>query len=431
MNMKRYIVAGILATTFLATGCGKFVRTELLTMQNEIDQLSRKVSQMVNQDLVALNSVVSQLENGGYIISADPFTDEDGRSGISLVFNDEKTLKLYHGTNGKDGTDAVGPAFYPQWDEETGHYYWAQKNEDDEGFSWLLADGERVQAGAVDGKTPKVKIEDGSWWLSVDGSEEGFEKQDWPVKGVDADQIFNLDYEVYDDRIVLVLSKSGETLVIPRFLPIDVELVLEGQDLDGDVLIAPGETLSIQYTLSGMGAKDALLVAGTDGRFKTALKPESSSEEEGAVVIHGVVDVICPEVFPEGGYIYITVNDGNGRSQVRVIRFAQRSIQVVADELEYQAVAEGESGHKVPFKANFEVEVIPSVFPEGVEPWLTHVSIQADTLSYDILPNTGVDEREGIIQLSPKDHPGFEIVRIAVHQAGVPVPASSEPANGN
>ena len=61
MNMKRYIVAGILATTFLATGCGKFVRTELLTMQNEIDQLSRKVSQMVNQDLVALNSVVSQL----------------------------------------------------------------------------------------------------------------------------------------------------------------------------------------------------------------------------------------------------------------------------------------------------------------------------------------------------------------------------------
>lgn len=430
MNMKRYIVAGILATTFLAAGCGKLVRTELLTMQNEIDKLAIKVSQMVNQDIVALSSVVSQLENGGYIISANPFIDEDGRGGISLVFNDGKTLKLYHGKNGEDGVDAVGPTFYPQWDEETGHYYWAQKNEDDDGFSWLLVNGEKVQAGAVDGKTPKVKIEDGFWWLSVDGSEEGFEKQDWPVKGLDADQIFSLDYEVFDDRIVLVLSQSGETLVIPRFLPIDVELVLEGQDLDGDVLIAPGETLSIQYTLSGMGAKDALLVAGTDGRFKTALRTESFSEEEGAVVVKGVVNVICPEVFPEGGYIYITVNDGNGRNQVRVIRFAQRSIQVVADELEYKAVAEGESGHKVPFEANFEVEVIPPVFPEGVEPWLTNVCVQADTLSYDILPNTGTDERKGIIQLCPKDHPDFEIIRIAVNQAGVPTPASSDPANG-
>ena len=59
-----------------------------------------------------------------------------------------------------------------------------------------------------------------------------------------------------------------------------------------------------------------MVVAGTDGRLKTALRRTSATQ--------GFVDVICPAVFPEGGYIYITVNDGNGRSTVRVINFAKR-----------------------------------------------------------------------------------------------------------
>ena len=82
MKMKRYIAAGILATALLASGCGKFVRDELITMQNEIDQLTKKVSQMMNQDLAALSEVVTQMENGGYVTSADSFTDEEGRGGI-------------------------------------------------------------------------------------------------------------------------------------------------------------------------------------------------------------------------------------------------------------------------------------------------------------------------------------------------------------
>ena len=84
MKMKRYIAAGILATALLASGCGKFVRDELITMQNEIDQLTKKVSQMMNQDLAALSEVVTQMENGGYVTSADSFTDEEGRGGIVL-----------------------------------------------------------------------------------------------------------------------------------------------------------------------------------------------------------------------------------------------------------------------------------------------------------------------------------------------------------
>ena len=58
---------------------------------------------------------------------------------------------------------------------------------------------------------------------------------------------------------------------------------------------------------------NALGDAATDGRFKTAIRESSATE--------GFIDVICPAVFPEGGYIYVTVNDGNGRSIVKVVNF--------------------------------------------------------------------------------------------------------------
>ena len=220
--------------------------------------------------------------------------------------------------------------------------------------------------------------------------------------------------------------------MIPRFLPIDLALVLEGQDLSGDVLIAPEETLSIRYSLTGTGAKNALLVAGTDGRFKTALRGETTTEEEGAVVVTGIVDVICPTVFPEGGYIYITVNDGNGRSQVRVIRFKERSLKPVSGDATYAAPAEGETGRVVTFESNFEVVAV-CAFPEGVEPWLTVKTEAAEnivTLTYDILPNTGEAPRKGVILVYPKDHPDFEMYKITVDQAGVPAPPTGGTGSG-
>ena len=98
--------------------------------------------------------------------------------------------------------------------------------------------------------------------------------------------------------------------------------------------------------------------------------------------------------------------------------------KVTEGELEYKVAAEGETGHKVSFEGNFDVEVIPPVFPEGVEPWLANVGVQENVLTYDILPNTGADERKFVLQLVPKDHPGFEIIQVTVIQAGVPAPPS-------
>ena len=427
MKMKRHIVvAGILAAALLAGGCGKFVRDELITMQNEIDLLYGQVDQM-NKGLGTLQGIVSVMAANGYIVDVKEIQDED-RGGYALYFRtvtldengnvaaqDEFNIKLYSGVDGEDALPYVVSA---KKDEEDGRWYWWHADEDPDGTptgEWLLDEnGEKIP---VDGRTPALSVNDeGYWCISWDGKDP--EPTEWKAKGEDALEIFTK-AEVFDDRVELTLASDGSVIVLPRFLPVDVALTLNDQELPEKVLIAPGETLAIHYVLSGTGAESAILVAGTDGRFKTALRPESATE--------GMVEVTCPEVFPEGGYVYITVNDGNGRSDVRVIQFAGRSIKLLFGEATYAAPAAGETGRMLSFESNFDLEAA-GVFPEGVEPWLTvkmEVLEGIPVLTYDVAANTATEARTGIIVVSPKDHPGFEMFRVTVNQAAAEAPAGT------
>ena len=417
MNMKIKIAAVILAAGLLASGCGKFVRDELITMQNEIDLLYGKVDEM-NKGLETLKSIVTAMGDNGYIVGVEEGVDDAGRQYYKLKFrtvkpdadwrgfevtDDAYSILLYTGVDGRDGVDALPYVVSVKQDEEDGRWYWYSTQDAD----WLRSEsGDRF---LVDGKTPQLKVEEGYWFLSWDGGET-WEETGWKAKGEDAYEVFTK-AEVFEDRVELTLASDGSVLVLPRFLPVDVALTIEGQNPEEAVLIAPGETISVHYVLSGTGAENALLVAGTDGRLKTALHAESATE--------GTVDVTCPEVFPEGGYVYITVNDGNGRSDVRVIRFASRTFRLLYGEAEFAAPAAGEAGRVLTFEANFELDAT-CVFPEGVDPWLT---VKMETvegvpvLTYDVAANAVATPRTGVIVVGPKDHPGFEVFRVTVTQA--------------
>ena len=406
-----------MAAALLASGCDKFVRDELISMQNEIDLLSEKVKQM-NESIGSLRTVVDQMAAGGYVVDVQEFTDEDGRGGYTLVFNDDSKLKLYSGVDGKDGVDAFGPAISITQDEE-GHWVWT-------------IDGEIIIVNNnplyVD-YPPQLKIdEEGYWCISLDNGETWEQRKDWPARGKDADEIFSLNPQVYDDRIELVLSATGETIVLPYYLPLDLELSLEGQDVNGEVLIYPGETLTISYTLTGAGAEKALLVAGTDGRLKTAIKPDPENPNAGTVEVTGVAaDPNAPKKIADGSYIYITVNDGNGHDKVKVIRFTSRVFDLTYPAaLPEEYAAEGETV-QVMYKCNYEVE--PSIlFAEGEEPWLTvttEVTKEDESsnfyytaITYVIQANDSQNPRSATIKVSPKDHPAYEMDLIKVVQAG-------------
>ena len=411
-----------MAASLLASGCGKLVRDELISMQNEIDLIQNQVKQM-NESLVSLREVVEQMLAGGYVVDVKEFTEENQRSGYTLVFNDGSELKLYNGIDGKDGQDAIGPAIAVAKDEE-GHWCWTL-----DGEFLTTEDGKHCRVDGNDGVTPQLKIdEEGYWCLSMDNGETWEQKKDWPARGKDADEIFNLNPTIGDDYIELVLSATGEHIVLPFYRPLDLELSLDGQDLNGEVLIYPGETLTIHYTLKGAGAENALLVAGTDGRLKTAIKPDSENPNAGIVEVTGTAaNPDEPRKIADGSYIYITVNDGNGRNKVKVIRFTSRVFDLTYPaELPESYAAEGETV-QVMYKCNYEVA--PRIeFAEGVEPWLTlktEVSQEDESsdfyytaITYVIQPNDSQGPRSATIKVSPIDHPDYEMDLIQVNQAG-------------
>lgn len=424
MKMKAYIATGILAAALLASGCGKFVRDELITMQNEIDRLYAQVDGM-NKDLAALRTIIYEMGARGYIVGVEEGEDEDGRTYYLLKFrtitpdadgrgyemsDDKDPILLYTGVDGKDGEDAQPYVVSAKQDEEDGRWYWYSTQDED----WLKdSDGNRF---SVDAKTPQLKVEEGFWFVSWDGGLT-WEDTTWKAKGEDAYELFTK-AEVFDDRVELTLAADGSVLVLPRFLPVDVVLTVEGQNPDEDIMIYPGETISVHYVLSGTGVADAILVAGTDGRLKTAIQEDSATE--------GTVYVTCPEMevedFPKGSYVSITVNDGNGRSDVRILTFVCRPFEFLLGDREHTAPAAGETGVTLSFKADFDLDII------CVEPWLT---VNTETvgnvfgLTYDVAANDSAEARTGVIAVSPKDNPDFKIVLTTVNQA------AAEPAPGN
>ena len=64
MKTTRYILC-LAAAALLAGGCGKFVRDELITMQNEIDQLHKQVADM-NEAMVSLRAIVNEMAARGF-----------------------------------------------------------------------------------------------------------------------------------------------------------------------------------------------------------------------------------------------------------------------------------------------------------------------------------------------------------------------------
>ena len=313
--------------------------------------------------------------------------------------------------DGRDGEDAEPFVAGVKKDDKDGRWYWYDNQAND----WMKSpSGERFLVDGKDGKTPHLKIEKGYWYVSWDGDDvadeqRNWEKTEWKAQGDNAKEIFSK-AEVFDDRVELTLASDSTVLTIPLYQPATVELSVNGKELTDSLLIAPGETIPVSYLLKGTVAAQAIVVAGTDGRMKTAIQKVSDTT--------GVVKVTCPETFPEGGYVYITMNDGNGRSIYKVVHFFQRTIKVISGKTEYNANKAGESVNFT-FETNAELEA--TCIPEGEQAWITATMKSAGnvtSLTYVVQENKSGSAREGYVVVTPKDNPSYEVVRIKVTQEG-------------
>ncbi len=194
-------LAGVL---FTLTSC-EYDDSDLWGAVNDIEdrvEILEKASAQMNTDIKSLQSILEAMQNNVTITGV-----VSAENGYKISFSDGTEATI---TNGADGVSA--PEISVKKDED-GLYYWTS------GGEWLLVDGQKVRATALDGKdatAPEVRIntETGEWEISTD---EGATWQSTGVaaKGEAGDSFFaNVD-ATNPDYVEFTLS-DGTQFRVPR-----------------------------------------------------------------------------------------------------------------------------------------------------------------------------------------------------------------------
>ena len=387
--MRKRIRSGVLAVVlpvFLSvfSGCTDMVRPELDETHAKLQAL-QELAGAVNWDLHILDLIVQQLDDGHTIL---PETFHQTEDGYEVSFRDGKKIVIPFG---KDGVD--GRMFIPVGvRDEDGLYYWTVDGE------WLLdADGNRIRAGATDGFVPQFKVEEGFWWISLDGGVTFNELA--AVDDMDGFGVFREVQQTTSGKVVLTLW-DGETVELWSQFPF--RMSFEGPARD-TLFIAAGELLPIPYKVVVEGETDQPLVvtSGTDGTYFSRVEPVDDTT--------GVVKVQAPADFAEG-YILLSASCG-GYSAMKMITFRQRET-TPAESFVTVRLGSGSDSATIPYQANFDYVVT------SAEDWLEAVSDpETGVLTFTPQENAGTEVRECVVTVSPKDNPDYVCTTIRIIQA--------------
>ena len=157
--MKRILKATftvLFASALLLVSCGSYDDSELRDKVSELEGRLAKLESAVNANTQSIQALV-EASNGKDAVTG--FSELTDKSGYVITFASGKSVKLYHG---KDGQNGSTPVIGVKADVD-GIFYWTVDGE------WLLSGGQKVKAEGKDAVTPKFKIEDDNWFVSQDG----------------------------------------------------------------------------------------------------------------------------------------------------------------------------------------------------------------------------------------------------------------------
>ena len=157
--MKRILKATftvLFASALLLVSCGSYDDTELRDKVKDLEDRVAKLELAVNTNTQSIQALV-EASNGKDAVTG--FSERTDKSGYVITFASGKSITLYHGKNGQNGsTPVIGVKA-----DTDGIYYWTVDGE------WLLSGGQKVKAEGKDAVIPKFKIENDNWFVSQDG----------------------------------------------------------------------------------------------------------------------------------------------------------------------------------------------------------------------------------------------------------------------
>ena len=349
-----------LVSFFLICSCTA-ISDRLDELENRIAALESLCAQM-NDDIAAMEAIVSAQQAGDYITEVLPITEDGAVTGYEIHFAKQEPIVIRNGkdgapgADGTDGADGYTPQIGVRMDDD-GVCYWTLDGE------WLLDDsGNRLRvygsdgADGKDGVTPQLKIEDGYWFISYDGTtweqlgqatgNPGKDGQDG-VSGASSISI-----EEREDAVVFTLA-DGTVITIPKQSPLSIEFAEE--DL---VVMTANSSKDIRYTITGTSESVEIEVI-TSADIQAKAVPDATSPLTGVISIH------TGPAIDEYTKAVILVADGT-RVVMRTLAFEEAGLQVV-DNTKKSVGAEG-GEVTLEYLSNLDIEVI---IPEAAGSWIS------------------------------------------------------------
>ena len=298
--------------------------------QKAFQELEAQVSRL-NASISSLQAVITAVQSNDNVTSIVPITESGKQVGYTIYFAKGGAINIYNGTDGEDGTSySISAAQHTD-----GKYYWTLNGTwmKDKSGNMIPCTGNDGGDGS-NGKTPKLKIVDGYWYVSYDGGKNWETEPLGPVSSLLCDTFFT-DFK-YDDDYVYFTLNNGEQIVISRHAKgLSDYMTLDPVQLQGSVLTVSGElkvkiedlpytqvtvyysegtsnfnihtSASVQVNMTSSSKRFSLSVYDLkyDKAYKYCIRIKVKSEE-----CFGAVADIKTEVFGVGKTIHVNYQTG-------------------------------------------------------------------------------------------------------------------------
>ena len=269
-----------------------------------------------NENVEAFDQLVKQLTEKVYVQDLVPILNGRDTIGMRIRLSDGKTYPFYNG----QGTNVpvIGARRLTNNPDDNVWYWTIQYGGDP--AQWILdEDGNKIQANAPDGKTPKISLRqvegDPAWYWAVAYGDEapafllvGGAKVKASVVAPEA--VVQGIVRVEDDMVRVSLAE-GLSVLIP--LPKAIQVSLSAPVTASNVLvIASGETLNFHCTVAGGDANTAVLPL-TDEYFYASATTTNH--------VDWTISVSAPTPFkaPSTGKLNLLISNGYGQMKTIII----------------------------------------------------------------------------------------------------------------
>ena len=208
--MKRtFLFVSLLLSTLLLGGCHEELEQRIKSLKDDVAALEQRAN-AINESIYNLSALIDALEKNEHITSIKPWTLGKW-SGYQVIFTSGTALTL------RNGTDGVSPIVGVNYNETYGAYYWTIQMGEDGAVTWMTNSiGQRVRAT---GTVPQLKIEDGVWWYSFEGT--SWTKTGWgATQGQSGSSVFS-SVDTSDPYYVRFTLSDGTTFRIPTQKAVD------------------------------------------------------------------------------------------------------------------------------------------------------------------------------------------------------------------